>query len=149
MKHTKHIIDICYTHINAVNLTVAYDRMGEARSYGLYREAHGMGDFGDELLLSRGEYEAYLSQIASEVELLLGLILEGRESVVFLAPMGAHNAIAVEAWQTVAQWDLHPGVADSVMNMDDKVSTSLDEPDCYPHPLDILAISALYQGVGE
>ena len=30
----------------------------------------------------------------------------GRESVAFLAPMGAHNAIAVEAWQVVAQWDL-------------------------------------------
>ena len=92
--------------MGSTNLTVAYDRMGEAHSYGLYREAHGMGEFGDELLLSRGEYEAYLSQIASDVELLLGLILEGRESVVFLAPMGAHNAIAVEAWQTVAQWDL-------------------------------------------
>ena len=30
----------------------------------------------------------------------------GRESILFLAPMGAHNAIAVEAWQVVAQWDL-------------------------------------------
>ena len=92
--------------VGSTNLRVAYDRMGEARSYGLYREAHGMGEFGDELLLSRGEYEAYLSQIASDVELLLGLILEDRESVVFLAPMGAHSAIAVEAWQTVAQWNL-------------------------------------------
>ena len=26
--------------------------------------------------------------------------------MVFLAPMGAHNAIAVEAWQAVAQGDL-------------------------------------------
>ena len=26
--------------------------------------------------------------------------------MVFLAPMGAHNAIAIEAWQAVAQWDL-------------------------------------------
>ena len=28
------------------------------------------------------------------------------QAVIFLAPMGAHNAIAVEAWQAVAQWDL-------------------------------------------
>ena len=26
--------------------------------------------------------------------------------MVFLAPMGAHNAIAIEAWQVVAQWDV-------------------------------------------
>ena len=32
--------------------------------------------------------------------------MEGRQSVVLLAPMGAHNAIAVEAWQAVAQWDV-------------------------------------------
>ena len=28
------------------------------------------------------------------------------EDVLFLAPMGAHNAIAVESWQVVEQWDL-------------------------------------------
>ena len=33
-------------------------------------------------------------------------MITGRESVVFLAPMGAHFAIAVEAWQAVEQWDL-------------------------------------------
>ncbi len=35
--------------------------------------------------------------------------IEGSESVLFLAPMEAHNAIAVEAWQAVAQWDLQTG----------------------------------------
>ena len=29
--------------------------------------------------------------------------------VLFLAPMGAHHTIAVEAWQVVAQWDLQTG----------------------------------------
>ena len=95
-------------------LSVAYDRMGEGRSYGLYREAHGMGEFGDEGLWSLGEYEAYLSRIALDVELLLGLILEARESVVFLAPMGAHSAIAFESWQAVAQWDLQTDEDDIV-----------------------------------
>lgn len=31
------------------------------------------------------------------------------EAVVFLAPMGAHSAIATEAWQVVAQWDVQTG----------------------------------------
>ena len=88
------------------SLTVAYDRMGEARSYELYRQAYEWGEFGGEELMSEGEYEEYLTQITQDVELLLGILFEGRESVVFLAPMGAHNAIAVEAWQVVAQWDL-------------------------------------------
>ena len=30
----------------------------------------------------------------------------GRERIVFLAPMGAHHAIAFEAWQAVAHWDV-------------------------------------------
>ena len=87
-------------------ISVAYDRMGEARSYELYRTAHEWGEFGDDEVMSEGEYEEYLSQITQDVELLLGILFEGREAVVFLAPMGAHNAIAVEAWQAVAQWDL-------------------------------------------
>ena len=37
---------------------------------------------------------------------MLLALLGGREAVVFLAPLGAHNAIAVEAWQVVDQWDL-------------------------------------------
>ena len=90
----------------STKLAVAYDRMGEARSYELYKLAHAGGEFGSESLMSDAEYDEYLTQIVSDVELVLSVILEGRESVVFLAPMGAHNAIAVEAWQAVAQWDL-------------------------------------------
>ena len=30
----------------------------------------------------------------------------GRENVLFLIPMGVHDNIAIEAWQSVAQWDL-------------------------------------------
>ena len=95
-------------------LSVSYDRQGEARSYDLYTRAHGAGEFGDEALMAEGEYEAYLSQLALDVETLLSIILEGRESVVFLAPMGAHNAIAVEAWQAVVQWDLQTDENDVV-----------------------------------
>ena len=49
-----------------------------------------------------------------EVESLLSALLEGRQSLVFLAPLAAHGAIAVEAWQAVAQWDLQVDAQDTV-----------------------------------
>ena len=87
-------------------LTIAYDRQGEERSYELYVLAHELGEFGDEALLSRGEYEDEMEFRLSTTEAVLNVLFESRESVVMLAPMGAHNAIAVEAWQAVEQWDL-------------------------------------------
>ncbi len=88
------------------SLTVSYDRLGEARSYKLYRLAHSAGEFGDGENLTEGEYESELRSRVQAAETNLSGLLEGREGVVFLAPMGAHNAIAIEAWQAVAQWDL-------------------------------------------
>ena len=87
-------------------LTVAYDRMNEARSYELYQRAHTAGEFGSEPLLSESAYQAKLDQLVWDAEAALSGIVEGQEGVVFLAPMGAHNAIAIEAWQVVAQWDV-------------------------------------------
>lgn len=87
-------------------LTVAYDRMSEERSYELYLLAHAAGEFGSQELFNRSKYQQYLEQVAIEVELALHLILQNHESLIFLAPMGAHNAIAVEAWQVVAQWHI-------------------------------------------
>ena len=80
------------------SLILAYDRMGEAHSYDLYRREHDAGQFGEEPLASQGEYESWLLGIVAEAEQTLIGQIGGRESVVFLAPMGAHNAIAVEAW---------------------------------------------------
>ena len=94
---------------SAATLTVAYDRLGEARSYDLYQRSHANGRFGTQSLLSEGEYQAVLDQTIWDTESVLSGIVEGHESVVFLAPMGAHNAIAIEAWQAVAQWDLQTG----------------------------------------
>ena len=99
-------------------LTVAYDRRGEAHSYELYLREHAAGAFGPATstpLMSEGEYQAHLDRTVSEAESALIGILEGREAVVFLAPMGAHNAIAVEAWQAVAQWDVQRA-ADGTVN---------------------------------
>ena len=87
-------------------ITLAYDRMEEAHSYALYRVEHDAGMFGDEALMSKGEYQGHLDGMVREAEAELRGIVGDRESVVMLAPMGAHNAIAVEAWQAVAQWDL-------------------------------------------
>ena len=47
----------------------------------------------------------------------------------------------------------HPTIPDAVMNYDTSVSQAIvpegfNEPDCSPHPLDILAINALYQKIG-
>ena len=88
------------------SLTVAYDPMGQAMSYGLYRRSHETGRFGDVALKTEGEYEAFLDELVWTEESALREIVEGREVIIFLAPLGAHYAIAVEVWQVVEQWDL-------------------------------------------
>ena len=95
-------------------LTIAYDRQGEERSYELYMLAHELGEFGDEALLSRGEYEDDMEVRLSTAETVLNVLFSNRESVVMLAPMGAHNTIAIEAWQAVEQWDLQTDADDVV-----------------------------------
>ncbi len=95
-------------------LTIGYGIPETALSYSLYRQTHASGKFGDQVLISEGEHQASLIRRIGGVESQLGGIVESRESVVFLSPMGAHNAIAVEAWQAVAQWDLQTD--DDVVN---------------------------------
>ena len=43
----------------------------------------------------------------------------------------------------------HPTIPDSVMNYDEEIRQlgEKDEPDCSPHPFDVMAIYALYQNV--
>ena len=90
-------------------LTVAYDRMDEAHSYELYTREHAAGEFGAVPLMSEQEYRDHLDALVWAAGSRLSSIVGGRESILFLAPMGAHNAIAFEAWQGVAQWDLQTG----------------------------------------
>ena len=112
---TDYFILTCYIDYTAseyvlgagpTTLTVAYDHTAQTRSYDLYRRAHAAGELGSDALLSESAYLALLNQALWDVEDALSGIVEGRESVVFLAPMGAHHAIAIEAWQVVAQWDV-------------------------------------------
>ena len=51
-------------------LTVAYDRMGEAQSYELYRREHDAGHLGDEPLETGVEQYSYYSRSASNLSLL-------------------------------------------------------------------------------
>ena len=95
--------------------TVAYDGLGEGVSYGLYRRSHAGGRFGDAALLSEGEYRAELNQKIQDAESMFVDIVGSRETVVFLAPMGAHRAIAIEGWRAVAQWDLQTD-EDAIVN---------------------------------
>ena len=85
-------------------VAVAYDRRGEAASYDLYVREHAAGTYGSDPLQTRGAYEAGLQAQVVAAEQALSNEIGGREAVVFLAPMGAHNAIGFEAWQAVAQW---------------------------------------------
>ena len=87
-------------------VTVAYDNRGEARSYELYRREHEAGTYGADALRARGDYEASLQEIVVAAEEALAAEIGSKERIVFLAPIGAHHAIAFEAWQAVAHWDL-------------------------------------------
>ena len=87
-------------------ITTAYDHMAEARSFELYKRAHVAEEFGNEPLMSEGEYQDHLDQIAWDTEVMVGNISGRHETVLFLAPLGSHGNVTVEAWQAVAQWDL-------------------------------------------
>ena len=87
-------------------ITIAYDRMGETRSYGLYVRAHAAGEFGSAPLLTASQSQLSLERMIADAVSGLTDAIGRRESIVLLAPMGAHNAISVEAWQAVEQWDL-------------------------------------------
>ena len=87
-------------------LTVAYDTGIRMPSYGLYERAHAAGALGSEDKLTGTDYAPQLQNIVDVMTAQLRAALEGRESVVFLAPMGAHGNVAIEAWQAVGQWDL-------------------------------------------
>ena len=55
----------------------------------------------------------------------------------------------IPAIQTALHKRAHPDIPDAVMNYNNRVPEIQSEPDCSPHPFDILAIYALYQHVGD
>lgn len=112
-------------------LTVAYDNISQGTSYALYKRSHAAGKYGSETLLTEQEYASQNAAAVSAAEGKFRDILDDQESVVFLAPMGAHNAIAIEVWQAVAQWDLQ-----TIDDVTTAVRYGADEQDAeYSQPL--------------
>ena len=87
-------------------MTVAYDHLAQAWSYELYKKSPFGRSVRRDRRKTKKSTREQLRQVVSGTEAVVGGLIGGRESVVFLAPMGAHNTIAVQAWQAVAQWDL-------------------------------------------
>ena len=56
--------------------------------------------------------------------------------------LGLSNFDYLEFW---ASYTAHPSIPDSVLNYDSEVAQISDEPDCSPHPFDVMAITSLYQ----
>ena len=96
-------------------ITIAYDRMGETRSYGLYVRAHAAGEFGSAPLMTASQRQLSLERMIADAVSGLTDAVGRRESIVLLAPMGAHNAISIEAWLVVEQWDIQRA-ADGTIN---------------------------------
>ena len=88
------------------SITVAHDQMGEIPSYTLYSRAHAAGDYGDEAILTEAEHATVMDNLLTTGKSEILQRTGTGESVLFLAPLGAHNAIAYEAWLTVDQWNL-------------------------------------------
>lgn len=88
------------------NVTVVYDNLLKRRSYDLYQNAHAAGRYGSGAVQSRSAYAMVGDAAVVAVETQIYDMMNGRESVIFLAPMGDHGGVAVEAWQAVAQWDV-------------------------------------------
>jgi hypothetical protein len=97
-------------------LTLAYDTGIRMPSYVLYERAHAAGALGGDAKLTAAAYAGRIQGIVGAAESQFGAARDNRESVVFLAPMGAHGNVAVEAWQAVAQWDLQKDADDGTVN---------------------------------
>ena len=87
-------------------VTVAFDRMDEEASYELYVRERDAGQYGDDPLRSESDHTALMQEKATRAEAALREQIGSQEAVVFLAPMGNHNAITFEAWLSVAQWNV-------------------------------------------
>ena len=104
---TDHTVDEYILGSGPTTITVAYDNMDETPSYDLYVKAHGAGNYGAAPILSQTQHEAQMLSKLTTAEASLRSANGVQETILFLAPMAAHQAIAIEAWQSVAQWPLN------------------------------------------
>ena len=85
-------------------ITIAQDQVDEMSSYYLYAKAHDAGDYGEATAITQTQYEANMLTALTQAQTALQPAPNTGQKVILLAPMGAHHAIAFEAWQIVAQW---------------------------------------------
>ena len=89
-----------------MTLTVAYTKVDGGLSYDLYSRIFDKSGLPSTNHLAEPEFVAGEQLALLEAESRLSDIVEGRESVVFLAPVAAHGSVVIEAWQAIEQWDL-------------------------------------------
>ena len=110
------------------NVTVAYEfHHAKTLSYDLYKRSHANGVFGSNPLPTESEYQQQLDEQVSGSQSALGDKLEGRPVVVFLAPLGAYEDAAIEAWQAVEQWDLQEAGRSAVNAV--RYGAEIDDPE--------------------
>ncbi len=88
-------------------VTVAYHRVSGADSYAVYSQLDSLLDDSETTKITRNQYDVWLAGLVQYATTTGSTIVEGREAVVFLAPVAAqHWSISTEAWKVVGQWDM-------------------------------------------
>ena len=115
-------------------ITVGYHLLDEIYSHELYTRISDDRVNPSTPRMSRGEFESFVRAKLHGYETAISEFLAGREAVIFLAPMGLHDTIAVEAWQAVAQWDLQTNTFEDDMGnqMSATFAVRYDVPDGHP-----------------
>ena len=122
-----------------------------------------------DVVVNRRVYELWVSEgvnipggdaIASDDDIRFNSCSPGMPSIENDAEFGIYSTMVHEAGHALGLSDFsildvfdldpvsHPNITDTVMNYDIAAGIGEDgEPDCSPHPMDIMAIHALYQSV--
>ena len=91
-------------------VTVVYHRVSGTDSYTLYSHLDPVLDDPEATKVTRDQHAVWLAGLVQHATTTGGPIVEGREAVVFLAPVAAqHWSISTEAWKVTGQWDLQMG----------------------------------------
>ena len=88
-------------------VTIAFEQTQHDYSYDVYLKAGESRGISMSDVPSRSQFrQDILDPPVIDAQAELKDTIMGRENVLFLIPMGVHDNIAMEAWQSVAQWDL-------------------------------------------
>ena len=90
-------------------VTVLYSMNQNGISYNLYKKDHETGGWDDhdsELMTQENYQLTEIDQPLADAQTELRNQVNGRKSVLLLAPAGAQRNISIEAWEATAQWDI-------------------------------------------